>query len=78
MKYILGPPTDDVERREEFGTVGGNSRRALRRVAEHGDIPMRVEKQMARYLHSAAIETLEDLRQRLAMERFARDVICPA
>ena len=47
--------------------IGGNSRRALRRVAEYGDgwLPMRVEKQMARYLHSAAIETLEDLRGRL-------------
>ncbi len=47
--------------------IGGNSRRALRRVAEHGDgwLPMRVEKRMARYVHSAAIETLADLRERL-------------
>lgn len=48
--------------------IGGNSRRALRRVAEHGDgwLPMRVEKKMARYVHSAPLETLEDLRERLA------------
>jgi len=48
--------------------IGGNSRRALRRVAEHGDgwLPMRVDKKMARYVHSAAIETLADLRERLA------------
>ena len=47
--------------------IGGNSRRALRRVAEHGDgwLPMRVEKKMARFVHSAAIETLSDLRERL-------------
>ncbi len=47
--------------------IGGNSRRALRRVAEHGDgwLPMRVETKMARYVHSAAIETLADLRERL-------------
>ena len=47
--------------------IGGNSRRALRRVAEHGDgwLPMRVQRKMARYLHSAAIETLADLRERL-------------
>ncbi len=47
--------------------IGGNSRRAIRRVAEHGDgwLPMRVEKKMARYVHSAAIETLADLRERL-------------
>ncbi len=47
--------------------IGGNSLRALRRVALHGDgwLPMRVEKKMARYVHSAAIETLPDLRERL-------------
>ncbi|MCP4903561.1 MAG: TIGR03619 family F420-dependent LLM class oxidoreductase [bacterium] len=47
--------------------IGGNSRRALRRVAEHGDgwLPMRVDKNMARYVHSAAIESLADLRGRL-------------
>jgi probable F420-dependent oxidoreductase len=47
--------------------IGGNSRRALRRVAEHGDgwLPMRVEKKMARYVRSAPIETLGDLRERL-------------
>jgi probable F420-dependent oxidoreductase len=47
--------------------IGGNSRRALRRVAEHGDgwLPMRVPRKMAAYVHSAAIETLADLRERL-------------
>jgi hypothetical protein len=47
--------------------IGGNSRRAMRRVAEHGDgwLPMRGGKQMARFVHSAAIETLADLRERL-------------
>ena len=47
--------------------IGGNSKRAMRRVAEHGDgwLPMRVERKMARYVHSAAIETLADLRERL-------------
>ncbi len=51
--------------------IGGNSRRALRRVAEHGDgwLPMRVDKNMARYVRSAALETLEDLRERLAYLR---------
>ncbi|MCH2172070.1 TIGR03619 family F420-dependent LLM class oxidoreductase [Myxococcota bacterium] len=47
--------------------IGGNSRRAIRRVAEHGDgwLPMRVHKKMARFVHSAAIENLQDLRERI-------------
>jgi probable F420-dependent oxidoreductase len=57
--------------------IGGNSRRALRRVAEHGDgwLPMRVEKKMARYVHSAALETLEDLRERLEYLQEQREAI---
>ncbi len=49
--------------------IGGNSRRAMRRVAEHGDgwLPMRVDEKMARYVHSVAIETLADLRARLEL-----------
>jgi probable F420-dependent oxidoreductase len=48
--------------------IGGNTGRALRRVAERGDgwIPMPAPRKFARFVRSAPLETLEDLRTRIA------------
>ncbi len=47
--------------------IGGNSRRALRRVAERGDgwIPMPAPKKFAKAVRSAPLESLDDLSRML-------------
>jgi len=51
--------------------IGGNSRLALRRVLRHGDgwIPMYAPAKFAKFVRSAALETVEDLRARLDWAR---------
>jgi probable F420-dependent oxidoreductase len=51
--------------------IGGNSRRALRRAVEHGDgwIPIPATKGFARFVRSAPLEGLDDLRAGLAYAR---------
>jgi probable F420-dependent oxidoreductase len=51
--------------------VGGNSKAAIRRAVELGDgwLPVPAPKKMARFIHTAAITTLDDLRERLAFAR---------
>lgn len=56
--------------------IGGNSRRALRRVALHGDgwIPMYAPARFAKFVRSAPLETTADLRERLDwVRRFAAE-----
>jgi probable F420-dependent oxidoreductase len=47
--------------------VGGNTGRALRRVAEHGDgwIPMPAPRSFAKFVRSAPLESLDDLRTKI-------------
>ena len=49
--------------------VGGNSRAAIRRAAEHGDgwLPFPVPRRYRDRARTAAIETLDDLRERVAL-----------
>jgi probable F420-dependent oxidoreductase len=51
--------------------IGGNSRRALRRAVEQGDgwIPIPAAKGFARFVRSAPLESLDDLRAGLAYAR---------
>jgi probable F420-dependent oxidoreductase len=51
--------------------IGANSKAALRRAVERGDgwIPMRAPKGFARFVRSAPLETLEDLRAKLDYAR---------
>lgn len=51
--------------------IGGNTRRALRRAVEHGDgwIPMPAPKAFARFVRSAPLESLDDLRAALDYAR---------
>jgi len=51
--------------------VGGNSKRAIRRAVEHGDgwVPFPTQPGGARFVRTAALETLDDLRERLAYLR---------
>lgn len=51
--------------------IGGNSRRALGRVVAHGSgwIPMYAPARFARFVRSAPLETMADLRDRLAWVR---------
>jgi len=56
--------------------IGGNSRQALRRVATHGDgwIPIHAPAKFAKFVRSAALETVSDLRARLDwVRRFAEE-----
>ncbi len=48
--------------------VGGNSRRAIRRAVEHGDgwVPFPTQPGGARFVRTAALESVDDLRERLA------------
>jgi len=48
--------------------VGGNSRAAIRRAVELGDgwLPIPAPPRMAGFIHTASIETLDDLAERLA------------
>jgi len=52
--------------------IGGNSKRAIRRAVEFGQgwIPMPAPKGLASFVHSAAIEGLHDLEERI---QYARD-----
>jgi len=51
--------------------IGGNSQRALRRAAERGDgwIPMPAPRKFARYVRSAPLESIDDLRAKLVTLR---------
>lgn len=55
--------------------VGGNSKRALRRVATLGDgwMPIATPKGMADFVRTASIQTLDDLAARIALLRNAWD-----
>jgi probable F420-dependent oxidoreductase len=54
--------------------IGGNTGRALRRVAEHGDgwIPMPAPRKFAKFVRSAPLETLDDLRAKIETLRELR------
>ena len=54
--------------------IGGNTSRALRRVAEHGDgwIPMPAPRKFAKFVRSAPLETLDDLRAKIETLRELR------
>jgi probable F420-dependent oxidoreductase len=47
--------------------IGGNSQRALRRAAEQGNgwIPMPAPRKFARFVRSAPLETMDDLRDKI-------------
>jgi probable F420-dependent oxidoreductase len=51
--------------------IGGNSRRAMRRAVEHGDgwLPFPAPARMARRVHTAAMESEEDLAEALGQLR---------
>jgi probable F420-dependent oxidoreductase len=51
--------------------VGGNSRAAIRRAVELGDgwLPVPAPRRMASFIHTASIEDLDDLRERMAYAR---------
>lgn len=55
--------------------VGGNSRMAIRRAVELGDgwLPIPAPRRMAGFIHTASIETLDDLRERLTYARAHAD-----
>jgi probable F420-dependent oxidoreductase len=57
--------------------IGGNSRRAIRRAVELGDawLPFPASGRLARHTHTASIEKLQDLEERIAYARnYARSV----
>lgn len=51
--------------------VGGNSRRAIRRAVEHGEgwLPFPNPAPLARHLRTAALESMDQLRERIAYAR---------
>lgn len=55
--------------------IGGNTRRALQRVAVHGDgwIPMPAPAKFARFVRSSPLENTDDLRVKLATLRTLAD-----